>query len=68
MNHKKLIQEGEYMAEVNVELIYADEEWSPYLSLDDTQKLDEIREAMRRGDLKTAAKYRQVYSLTRTAL
>jgi len=67
-HHKKLIQEGEYMAEVDVELIYTDEEWSPYLSLDDAEKLDEVREALRRGDLKAAAKYGQVYSLTRIAL
>lgn len=67
-HHKKLIQEGEYMAEVEVELIYADEGWSPYLSLDDAQKLDEVREALRRGDLKTAAQYGQVYSLTPIAL
>ena len=43
------------MAEVDVELIYADEGWSPSLSLDDAQKLDDVREALRRGDLKTAA-------------
>ncbi|MGA7874797.1 MAG: hypothetical protein WCA08_03975 [Desulfoferrobacter sp.] len=67
-NLKKLIQEGEYMAEVDVELIYTDEEWSPYLSLDDALKLDDVREALRRGDLKTAAQYGQVYSLTPIAL
>lgn len=67
-NLKKLIQADEYMAEVDVELIYADEGWSPYLSLDDAQKLDEVREALRKGDLKTAAQYGRVYSLTPIAL
>lgn len=67
-HHKKLIQEGEYMAEVDVELVYTDEEWSPYLSLEDAEKLDEVREALRRGDLKAAAKHGHVYSLTRIAL
>ncbi len=67
-NLKKLIQEGEYMAEIDVELIYTDEGWSPYLSLDDALKLDDVREALRRGDLKTAAQYGQVYSLTPIAL
>ena len=33
--HTKLVQEGNYVAEVAVELIYTDEVWSPYLSLDD---------------------------------
>jgi len=67
-HHKKLIQEGEYMAEIDVELIYTDEGWSPYLSLDDARKLDDVREALRRGDLKAAAQYGQVYSLTPIAL
>jgi len=56
------------MAEVDVELVYTDEEWSPYLSLEDAEKLDEVREALRRGDLKAAAKHGHVYSLTRIAL
>jgi hypothetical protein len=31
----KLIHEGRYLAEVDVELIIAEDEWSPYLSTDD---------------------------------
>ena len=45
----KLVHEGEYVAKVEVELIYTDEGWSPYLSLADAQKLDEVRESLRRG-------------------
>ena len=29
-------------------LIYTDEGWSPYLSVDDAQKLDDIKEALRK--------------------
>lgn len=47
--YKKLIHEGQYVAEVDIELIDADEGWSPYLSLDDAQKLDDVRNALRRG-------------------
>jgi hypothetical protein len=43
----KMVHEGEYIAEVEVELIYTDEGWSPYISLEDAQKLDEVREALR---------------------
>jgi hypothetical protein len=64
----KLVHEGEYVAEVDIELIYTDEGWSPYLSLDDAQKLDDVREALRRGDLKAAARHARVYSLTPVAL
>jgi hypothetical protein len=33
--HTKLIHEGQYVAEVDVELIETDEGWSPYLSVED---------------------------------
>lgn len=59
----KLVHEGEYVAEVDVELIYTDEGWSPYLSLDDARKLDDVREALRRNDLQTATNLARVYKL-----
>ena len=49
--HKKLVQEGQYVAEVEIEPIDTDEGWSPYLSLDDALKLDDVRNALRRKDL-----------------
>jgi hypothetical protein len=64
----RLVHQGEYVAEVEVELIYTDEGWSPYLSLDDAEKLDEVRGALQRGDLKTAAGLARVYSLTPVAI
>ncbi len=66
--HTKLVHEGDYAAEIDIELIYTDEGWSPYLSLEDAQKLDDVREALRKGDLKTASQQARVYSLTRIAL
>ena len=62
--HTKLIHEGQYAAEVDIELIDTDEEWSPYLSLDDAQKLDDVRDALRKGDLKAASRLARVYILT----
>ena len=66
--HTKLIHEGDYVAKVNVELIDAEEGWSPYLSLDDAKKLDDVREALRRGDLKAASRLARVYTLTPVAM
>ena len=60
----KLVHEGNYVAEVDVELLEEPEGWSPYLSLEDAYRLDDVREALRRGDVKTAAKYSRVFSLT----
>jgi len=61
--YKKLIHEGKYIVEVEVELINIVEGWSPYLSLEDAQKLDDVRSALRRGDIKFAAQLGQVYTL-----
>ena len=60
----KIVHEGEYMAEVEVELIDSDEGWSPYLSLDEAYKLDDVRKALQEGDTTTAARYGRVYRLT----
>jgi hypothetical protein len=62
--HTKLVREGPYAAEVDVELIEGDGGWSPYLSLDDAYKLDEVREALRRSDIQTASRLGRVFSLT----
>ncbi len=62
--HTKLVREGAYAAEVKVELIEAEGGWAPYLSLDDAHKLDEVREALRRGDIRTASRLARVFSLT----
>ena len=62
--HTKLVHEGEYIAEVEVELIHSDTGWSPYLSLEDAYRLDDVREALRRGDIKTASRISRVFTLT----
>ena len=67
-HYTKMVHEGDYVAEVDVELIDAEEGWSPYLSLQDAYKLDDVREALKQGDLKSAAQLSRVYSLTRVAV
>ena len=64
----KLVHEGKYAAEVDVELIDNDEGWSPYLSLDDAYKLDDVRNALRKGDIKTASRLARVFSLVPVAV
>jgi len=53
-----------YVAEVDIELIDMKEGWSPYLSLDDAKKLDDVRAALRRGDLEAAGRLSRIYTLT----
>jgi hypothetical protein len=64
----KLVHEGQYVAEVDVELIDMNKGWSPYLSLDDAYKLDDIRNALRLGDVKCAARLARIFTLTPIAL
>ena len=59
-----LVHEGDFVAEVPVELIETEDGWSPYLLVEDAKKLDEVREALRRGDLKSAAKLGRIFRLT----
>lgn len=59
----KLVHEGNYVAEVEVELIETDEGWSPYLSLEDAEKLDAVREALRQGEIEKASRMAHVFRL-----
>lgn len=59
----KYIHEGQYVAEVEVRLLEDDTGWSPYLSVEDAHKLDDVRDALRQGDLESAAKYGRIYEL-----
>lgn len=59
----KYVHEGQYVAEVEVALIEDETKWSPYLSIEDAYKLDDVTEALRQGDLASAARYGRIYEL-----
>jgi hypothetical protein len=62
---QKLVREGDLVAEVDVHLLEAEGGWSPYLSLDDAYRLDDVRQALRAGDIKRASSLAsRVYRLT----
>jgi hypothetical protein len=62
-----MVREGQYAAEVEVEVevepIETEDDWSPSLSLDDAYRLDDVREALRRGDVQAASRLARVFSL-----
>lgn len=64
----KYIHEGGFVAEVEVELMVTDDEWAPYLSLADAYKLDDVRDALRRGDLKRASSIARVFTMQPVAI
>jgi len=59
----EFIHEGKYAAEVPVVLIEDDTAWSPYLSIEDATKLDEVRLALKAGDIAAASKHGRVFEL-----
>jgi hypothetical protein len=59
----KYVHEGKYVAEVQIALIEDETEWSPYLSVEDAYKLDDVRDALRQGDLDAAARHGRIYEL-----
>ena len=61
----RLVRGGEFAAEVDVELVEADGGWAPYLRLEDAFKLDDVRDALRAGDIARASRIAdRVYRLT----
>jgi hypothetical protein len=64
----KYVHEGRYVAEVDVELLQDETEWSPYLSIEDAYKLDDVRDALRCGDIAAAAKLARVFALQPVAV
>ena len=61
----RLVREGHFVAEVDVHLVEAQGGWTPYLSLEDAYKLDDVRDALRAGDVKRASKLAsRLYRLT----
>lgn len=61
---RKLVHEGQYLAEIDVELIESDDGWSPSLAPTEARKLDEVRTALRRGDVAAAARLARIYRIT----
>jgi hypothetical protein len=59
----KFIHEGQYAAEIEVDVIQDETAFSPYLSLDDARRMDFVRGALRRGDLQAAGSEAKVYVL-----
>ena len=61
--HSKFVHEGQFVAEVQVDLIESEDSWAPYLSLEDAYRLGDVREALRQGDIEAAAKFGRIYAL-----
>lgn len=59
----QFIREGDYAAEVSVDLLDDGDEWAPTVGLEDIRKLDRVRAALLARDINTAAKDAKVFKL-----
>ncbi len=59
----KYVHEGAYVVEMEVEIVDEEGGWSPYLSVEDASRLDDVREALRQGDVKAAACFGRIFEL-----
>jgi hypothetical protein len=59
----ELVREGKYLAEVPIELIEMEGDWSPSISTDDARKLEAVRLALRGDNIGDAAKHGRVFEL-----
>lgn len=62
-NKIKHIHEGKYVAKVSVNLIEDKTHWLPYLSVEDASKLDEVRKALKHGNIQAASKLASLFIL-----
>ena len=60
----KFIHEGQYAAEVEMDVLETEEGWSPYLSLADAEKLDEVQMLLHQGDLQRTEQLTRLFKLT----
>ncbi|GMV94179.1 MAG: hypothetical protein AMXMBFR82_39570 [Candidatus Hydrogenedentota bacterium] len=65
MRRKKIkyVHEGAYVAEMEVEMHDEEGGRSPYLSVEDAGRLDDVRDALRQGDLETATRFGRIFEL-----
>ena len=64
-SRKRLIRAGNLLAEVDVELLYDIEAWSPHLSLRDVRRMEHVRKALESGDLSGIPEDVRLFDLSR---
>ena len=58
------VREGQYLAEVEVACLFDERRFTSKIRDGEAEKLENVRRAMRAGDLKAAAKLATIYELS----
>ena len=64
---EEIVQIGDYLAKVSVDLISDETGWSPYLSHEDALKVTRVRKALQAGDIAAAAREAKIFELREVA-
>lgn len=64
----KYVHENRYVAEIEVVLVESEDSWTPWMTVEDACRLDEVRKALKAGDLSEAARYGKIYRLQPVAV
>lgn len=64
---EEIVQIGDYLAKVPVDLISDETGWSPYLSHEDALKVTRVRKALQAGDIAAAAREAKIFELREVA-
>jgi hypothetical protein len=59
----KLIRDGDLVAEIEIEISDSEDPWGPTMSYNDAQKIDQVRDAMKRHDYGTVRSIGRLYRL-----
>lgn len=59
----KRIYVGDVMAEIEVEMADEPEAWGPHIDPSELDRIDELRRALKTGDLKAASRLGKLYSV-----
>jgi len=57
----KFIHTDRYVAEVDVELEDVNQDWAPYLSVEDARKLDYVKECLENNNLKPISDIARIF-------
>jgi len=60
---KKYVHAGNYVAEVEVDVVQDDHPWAPYLTVEDAKKLDTVKSALMDENLADASKFGRIFEL-----
>lgn len=61
---ERFVHVGDFVARLEIDLIFNEDSWTPCISLEDAKKMDKIRLLLQKGDYKSASENAEIFRLT----